>query len=394
MFLNKTIKNVNSNNIPPSETNEAQNNNSKVDKYERVPVWCMILLALCGVCGILYIAMCLSRPFADFFNTHVASVFRFILASITNVLPFSLSELSIVLIPVTLVLVIRYFAIKRCKTPKQTAVSLVCILSAASAFLSCFVLTFAAGYRGHTLDSKLNLDRKKLSAEELYNSADYIVSQINDIYQEITFDSDGFSVMPYDLDVMNEKLLDAYDSLSNKHEFINSFKSRLKPVLFSEVMSYAHITGVYTFFTGESNLNVNFPDYTIPYTAAHELAHQRGIAREDEANMIAFLVSLESEDTYIRYCAYVNMFEYIIGALSKADKTMAKEIWKKLPREVYDEQRAYSEFFKKYEKSVTSQVSGAVNDAYLKGQGTEGKKSYGMVVDLTVAYFKKQNLIP
>jgi hypothetical protein len=186
--------------------------------------------------------------------------------------------------------------------------------------------------------------------------------------------------------------MDAYEAFSQKHDFINNFNSRLKPVALSEAMSYAHITGVYTFFTGESNLNVNFPDYTVPFTAAHELAHQRGVAREDEANMVAFIVLLESDDEYIRYCAYVNMYEYLISALSKADKDMAKSVRSELDGRVYKEQIAYAKFFKKYAKSVTSQVSGAVNDAYLKGQGTEGEKSYGMVVDLTVAYLKKQNL--
>jgi YesN/AraC family two-component response regulator len=53
----------------------------------------------------------------------------------------------------------------------------------------------------------------------------------------------------------------------------------------------------------------------------------------------------------------------------------------------------FSKFFKKYVKSVTSQISGAVNDAYLQSQGTAGRKSYGMVVDLTVAYLKSNALI-
>ena len=363
------------------------------DKYERIPVWCFVLWGLCALCGIFYIFICTSQAFADFFNTTVGAFFRFILAKLTGFLPFSVAEFSIILMPIPLVLIIRYFAKHRCKTPKQTLVSLVCILSAASLFLSGFVLTFAAGYRGATLDKKLSIERSKLSATELDNATAYVIEQITELSSEVEFGSDGFSVMPYDLKEMNKKLLEAYDSFCADHQFLSNFKSNLKPVMLSEVMSYAHITGVYTFFTGESNLNVNFPDYTIPFTAAHELAHQRGIAREDEANMIAFLVCLESDDLYIRYCAYVNMFEYLISALSRADKNLARAQWKMLPTEVYQEQIAYSKFFKKYEQSVTSQVSGAVNDAYLKGQGTEGQKSYGMVVDLTVAFFKQNGLI-
>ena len=52
---------------------------------------------------------------------------------------------------------------------------------------------------------------------------------------------------------------------------------------------------------------------------------------------------------------------------------------------------AYSEFFDKYRDSTASKVSGTVNDTYLKIQGTEGTKSYGMVTDLAVAYYKTQN---
>ena len=199
--------------------------------------------------------------------------------------------------------------------------------------------------------------------------------------------------MPYSFKEMNDKLIEAYDLFSENHDFINNFYSRLKPVMLSEAMSYAHITGIYTFFTGESNLNISFPDYTIPYTAAHELAHQRGIAREDEANMMAFLVCIESDDAYIRYCAYVNMYEYVANALYKADKELYREVYAELDRSVYNEQIAYSKFFKKYSQSVTSQVSGAVNNAYLQSQGTDGKKSYGMVVDLAVAYFKDRDMI-
>lgn len=389
MILNKKNKTVHIN-TKDDQTNSPES----TKKYERIPIWCFVLLGFCALCGVLYIIMCISRPFADFFNSTVGAFFRFLLAKLTGFLPFSVAEFSIILMPIPLVLIIRYFAKRRCKTLKQTAVSLVCILSAASLFLSGFVLTFAAGYRGNTLDQKLSIKRDKLSAKELNDATIYVIEQIKELSVEIEYGEDGFSVMPYDLKEMNKKLIDAYGKLSEKHDFISSFKSNLKPVLLSEAMSYAHITGVYSFFTGESNLNVNFPDYTIPFTAAHELAHQRGIAREDEANMIAFLVSLESDDAYIRYCAYVNMFEYLISALSKADKKLARERWKELPKAVYSEQVAYSNFFKKYEKSVTSQVSGAVNDAYLKGQGTEGERSYGMVVDLTVAFFKEQNLIP
>ena len=109
--------------------------------------------------------------------------------------------------------------------------------------------------------------------------------------------------------------------------------------------------------------------------------------------MIAFLVCIESSDPYIQYSAYLNVFEYVASALYRADNKKFKQIYDELNAYTYHEQKAYNAFFEKYDNSVASQVSGVVNDTYLKTQGTVGKKSYGMVVDLTVAYLKSQNYI-
>ena len=364
------------------------NNKKHTDKYERVPLWSKIALIVAAISVLLYIVICVSREFADFFNEYVGGFFRFIFAQISNILPFSIAEALLLLIPLLLVIVIRYVWKYRCNTHRATVVTLVCIFSVASMFLSSFILTFSAGYRGTGLDEKLGIKRENIDKYDLYYTAEYLVEEINKLSPEIEYNGEGFSVMPYTFNEMNNKLIDAYYTFTKDYSFINNFYSRLKPVLLSEAMSYAHITGIYTFFTGESNINVAFPDYTIPYTAAHELAHQRGIAREDEANMMAFLVSIRSDDVYIRYCAYVNMYEYVANALYSADKDLFRAVDRKLDQRVIREQIAYSRFFEKYSESVTSQVSGTVNDIYLQSQGTEGRKSYGMVVDLTVAYLK------
>jgi hypothetical protein len=265
----------------------------------------------------------------------------------------------------------------------------VCILSILGIVFSIFTLNFAAGYRGSTLDKKLGMNRQKVSATELYETSLVLIDGIEDSLENICFENEGFSVMPYNYSGMNDKLMDAYSSASEKYGFIQKLNSRTKPVMLSEPMSYTHITGVYTFFTGEANINVNFPDYCVVYTAAHELAHQRGIAREDEANFMAFLICLESDDAYVRYCGYLNLYEYVASALSRANKDLFNDSYSRLPEAVKGELRAYSAFYKKYEHSTASKVSETVNNTFLTSQGTPGTKSYGMVVDLAVAYYKR-----
>ena len=354
---------------------------------KRLPLWSKISFISAGVCAILFAGFLISERFADFFNENISSIFRAVLANITDVLPFSLAEWVLIMSPVILFFVVRYAMRNFADSWHDTLVFCGAIVSVLAIFFTSFTLTFAAAYRGTRLDQKLGIDRREVSADELYECALILAERVNAEAKEVAFERGGASIMPYSYDEMNDELIEAYARACEKYDFLQSLDSDLKPVMLSPLMSYTHITGVYSFFTGEANINVAFPDYTVPYTAAHELAHQRGIAREDEANFMAFLVSLESDDAYIRYSAYLNLYEYVSNALYSASPTLWSEVHSTLSVSVRYEMQAYAEFYSKYRDSVASEVSEAVNNTFLTIQGTEGTRSYGMVVDLAVAYY-------
>ncbi len=362
-------------------------------RCERLPRICLISFITTGVCGLLTLIFRLSPAFSDWFNRYISQAFRFVFAKLTSFLPFSFAEILLMLSPLILIALIVYAIKTHVQSWRSVGMYLLKVLSVVCVFAILFVTNFAAGYYGVTLSdaSKLDLDRKKVSAEELYTTALHLIEDVKREEELVEFAEKDFSIMPYSISEMNQKLLDAYDNFCADHEFIAHFDSRVKPVILSEAMSYTHITGVYSYFSGEANINVNFPDYTIPYTAAHEMAHQRGIAREDEANFIAFLVCISSDDAYIRYSGYLNLYEYVASSLYSADPELYFEARGQLPMTVRYEMSAYSKFFDKYRDSVAGEVSGTINDLYLKGNGTEGTRSYGLVVDLAVAYDKKQH---
>jgi hypothetical protein len=356
----------------------------------RLPTAVKIIYVVAATCIPIYIAFLCSERFSDFFNRYISSVVRAVLAYITNWIPFSFAEFFILLIPVWVILISRAVLKHFGDTWRETLSASVCVLSALAIIFSTFTLGFASAYRGSTLDKKLGLERADVSAEELYATALILTENIKSEVGNVSYGADGFSVMPYGKAEMNDKLLDAFETTSDKHQFIQRLNSRIKPVMISKAMSYTHITGIYTFFTGEANLNVDFPDYTLPYTAAHELSHQRGIAREDEANFVAYLVCSSSEDSYIRYTANLNLYEYVMSALASADYDLYLKAYARLPLCVKNELAAYSQFFDQYKDSTASEVSEAVNNTFLTMHGTEGTRSYGMVVDLAVAYYKAQ----
>ena len=356
-----------------------------------IPLWAKIFFGIFLFAALMLSLCVISEDFADFYNENIASVIRIFLAKLTNFLPFSLAEYIVIMLP-TAVIFTAIFAAKRyADSWRRVAIFCVSLLCVASLVASAFLLTFAAGYHTSPLEKKLSLTRKEVSADELYDTAIILRDKINEESKKIDYLYGGFSHMPYGFKAMNDELIEAYDRAKEKYGFIDNFGSRVKPVMMSRAMSYTHITGVYSFFTGEANVNVDFPDYTLPYTAAHELAHQRGFAREDEANFVAYLVCIESDDAYIRYSAYLNLYEYVASALYRAAPDRYFEIAKTLSDSVKGELRAYANFFDKYRDSVASEVSGAVNNTFLTMQGTAGTASYGMVVDLAVAYYKNVN---
>ena len=351
-----------------------------------MPAASLWLFVLAAVCGILHGCFAFFPAFADFFNQYIAAFFRAVFSHITVWIPFSLAETLILFLPVLFVAVLIHALRSAAKGWRRAVYSIVSLLSVIALIYTMFVATFAAGYHTTRLDTKMDISRRKVSALDLAETTAILATGMHENLEEITFRYRGSSVMPYSYDEMSRLLVEAYDRVCEVYPFVQKLNSRVKPISLSEPMTYTHISGVYTMFTGEANLNVNYPDYVLPYTAAHELAHQRGIAREDEANFVAFLVCIASDDPYIRYSGFMNMYEYVSSALYSASQEYYSMIHAALDSRVVYEMRAYSTFFDKYRDNVVADVSEAVNNSYLVIQGTEGTKSYGMVVDLAVAY--------
>ena len=362
---------------------------------EKIPLWSLILLGICAISAVLLAVARKHVNFAEFFNQNISAALRSFLAFVTNLVPFSLAEFFIISLPVLLVIVTVYAVRHKTRSWRSVCSYAISLIAAASMIFSSFVWVYGMGYHTPRLEERLQLENDPVSAKELADTAKKIIDDMEIHLWLVTHQENGASIMPYTLSEMNQKLMESYDKIAKKYDFISSHNSKVKPVLLSVPMSYAHFTGFYTFFTGEANINIHFPDYTIPFTAAHELAHGRGIARENEANFIAFLVCMESNDNYIRYCGLLNMYEYIMSALYNADTEEGKPLYHEvaaLPdKRIHGELRAYAEFFEKYRGSAISEISGTINDSFLKANGTEeGEKSYGLVVNLAVSYYKKR----
>lgn len=341
---------------------------------------------------VVYVVSRLSSDFAEFWARYPAFWLKLIQAKATTWLSFSIAEWLLLSIPFIVIwyLIASWRAISKAKNQHdfyKWLLPLICILLL---IISDFFLAFGPCYFRYPLEKNLGIEKKGVSAEELFDTAVKITEEMNAVIDDVEFIYNGASVMPYSYRELAEKLNAVFEKYAEKVEYIDTFHSYPKPIVLSELLTYTHISGVYSFMTGEANVNTNYPDFILPYTMAHEMSHQRGIAKEDEANFVAFLVCMESDDAYIRYSACSNMLNYLLNSLHQADSRLYSQYYSQYcPVQLKGEYTSYSVFFDKYKESKASEVTGTVNNAFLGSQGQkEGIKSYGLVVDLAVAYYK------
>ena len=215
--------------IPTQEEIEAQKPTEPAAPEERklkLPLVCKILYALAALCAVLYICFICFPEFSDIFNRYVSPFVRGFLATLTGWIPFSLSEFLLLMVPFIIVAVVTVGLKRYSSSWRNVVVFSLSILSVAAYVFSTFTLGFVPAYRGSRLDKKLGLDKQPVSAEELRDTTYAVLEELTALESEVGFKSDGFSVMPYSYEELNDKLMDAYDVACEKYDFIPKLHRR------------------------------------------------------------------------------------------------------------------------------------------------------------------------
>ncbi len=360
--------------------------------FAYVPLWALVLFGVGVLAFIIETASRYSAGLANFVSDTAGKFIRGFFAYLTYIFPFSVAEMLLWFSPVLLAFVI-YLAVKCAAKSWQTFSRFISgFLALVCTVYSLFVFSIGATYYGTKVADKMGIARRDVSAEELYATAVLLVDGMKAELDEILYPEGTYSAMPYSYDEMNDKLNAAYAKVCEKYDGIDTLVSRTKPVILSPYWTYTHISGIYTFFTGEANVNTNYPDFVMVSTAAHEMAHQRGVVSEDEANFIAFVVCTASDDPFMRYAGYLDVFQNVLSSLASASSELYGKLYAEIPAEIKGDLNAYAVFFDKYRENVAADISTSVNNTYIENHNQPaGVKSYGMVVDLVVSYMLYEN---
>lgn len=346
-----------------------------------------------AITAVLNAAFYLLRPVKPVMTliTGVTLRIRLALAAFFDLFPFSAAEIIIILaIAAVLFFIIKTIA-DLIRSPNRGALFIKRLSFAAAAVLFVVLilnLFLGTSYYGSNFMDKSGIRTEPASIDKLYNTAKYFALKLTEASGNVKRDANG--VFCESIDDIFVRSRGIYDNSYERFPFLEFKANRPKKLLTSRIFSSLSYTGFYFPFTGEANINTDSPGCFIPSTIAHEMAHQRGIAYEQEANFVAIYVSINSGDPVYEYSGYLLAYVHLNNALYKYDKQKYYELYSLLSDEVKADLSYNNKYWERFEGPV-SEVSDVVYDTFLKSYGQElGIQSYGAVVDFLIAFYGEE----
>lgn len=150
-----------------------------------------------------------------------------------------------------------------------------------------------------------------------------------------------------------------------------------KPLLATPVLKRMGVRGIFIPYTGEAVVPRDLPGVQMGTTLAHEMAHQRGITAEADANVLAFLVASRAPDPRLRYAAHRFLEGQLVAALARDCLPCAEEVIRERLPGVRRDLAHAAEYWSAARGPVRDAATRA-NHAMLRSHGiAEGTASYG-----------------
>ena len=300
-------------------------------------------------------------------------------------IPFPIWEPLLVLIAAALIAGLIY-AIKH----KKILGWLTGLLEFAVLMVFLFMGLWGLNHFAPTIGEQTGLEVGEYSVDQLKQAAAWYAEQASFYAEGVERDGNGDVILP-EFEDLSDEAGECYGRLAEYNERFAVSVPRVKPLLVSEAFAYMGTSGIFVCYTGEASVSTESFGLTQPFTICHELGHSLAVAREDEANYLAFLACRASQDELFRYSGYYCAFIYCYNALYAESPSAAKSLWDRCSEEMLHDSDVHVEHNKQYEGKVQDTAQ-AVNDAYLKTFDEAGVKSYGLVVDYLIAeYFSSHS---
>lgn len=180
-----------------------------------------------------------------------------------------------------------------------------------------------------------------------------------------------------------------YNDAAVLYPFMKYRNASIKSSLYGYLGDYLGFTGYYNPFTGEAQVNTTVPKFLLPYITLHEMGHQLGYAKEDEANFSGYIAAISSHDVLFQYSAYLDLFVYANREVYYFDSAASKLAVTQLIPEVKADLLEWSLFNKKYVNVFEPAITWLYGKYLQINQQPQGIRSYNEVIATLMEYYKK-----
>jgi hypothetical protein len=266
-------------------------------------------------------------------------------------------------------------------------------------------LMYSATFMYYTspIEKRMGFEVSEYTNEEIQEYSDWLVEKINTLSTQVPRDGEGKVVLSDDV---VEKSLKAVQNISDDIPQLKGYVDS-NPIPFEDsVYNLAMGTLAETdFIFFQIQYNTAMYSLNLPQTIAHEAAHARGFAREDECNFIGYYSGINSDDPVLQYSSCMSMLMSVL-ALSEEDITylslvspedLSPEALDDLEYDLESFNTAIDEYIERegmteedYEKMVDELV-GEYNDMLVENGVEEGIKSYYYDLYLAIGLYQSMN---
>ncbi len=320
-------------------------------------------------------------------------VVAFPLEWLVSFLPFSLTEIAVLLAAPALLTLLTVWIIRivrstqRGRTVERGCRFIAWCLSVAALM---FMVTDGANYSRLPLAELMELPDRPYTGEDLYALTADLARRASAAREMLPQDDAGITTLSVPLDELLTSGDDAYAAARDRYPFLITGTWRVKPVALSHAWSYTGYTGMYCPWLLEANANVDIPACDIGQTITHELGHTMGFAHEDECNFLAYLACSTSDLPDYAYSGYVTAYVHCSNALYRYDKALWRQAYSHCSEGMRRDLTARNEYYHSFEGEVQDAAQKA-NDSFIKFNGVEsGTLSYNEVVSLLLRYYDAQ----
>ena len=357
------------------------------------PVRHALMLVSFAVVGA-YFALRGSFALMTWMSAHVVRPWHRFFGKLFNDLPFSVAGVLIAALVLGCLAYIVYSIVQTVRfggIGHRVYLLFVTAVGFTALIYALFCLLWGVYYYTSDFGAQSGVHAAPVSVEQLESVTRYFAQLADSYGAQVDRDENGLYAA--NLDEIFERSAMLYDEVEKSFPCLSGDGLWAKPFLFSKGMSLVNFTGFFFPFTGEANINVDSPACMVPSTIAHELAHQRGVAAEDEANFVAVLACLENGDADYCYSASLLAYIHLSNALYKADTERWQVISKGLSPGVRADIVGNNAYWQRY-KTAVSKTTDAVYTGFLHSYGqTLGLQTYGACVDLLVAYYYNGSIV-